>query len=74
MISRRESREIGLDFFFVDRTPLRDWVRCPFRDSTEEGKYLAALTRVRPGHEEKLPAWMATIQVDFTGNLEAVWR
>ena len=51
----------------MDRTPLQDSVRCPLRDFTEEGKYLAALTKVRPGHEGKLPAWMAAIQVDFMG-------
>ena len=48
-----------LRLFFVDRTPLWDWVRCPLRDLTEEGHYLAALASVRPGYEEKFPAWIA---------------
>ena len=55
VMSGRESREMGRDFFFVDRTPLRDWVRCPLSVSTKEGQNLAALARVRPDHEAKLP-------------------
>ena len=39
------------------------------RDYTEEGQYLAALARVRPGHESNLPAWMADSQAEFTGKL-----
>ena len=56
-----------LRFFFVGRTPLQEWVGCPLRDSTEEGQYLAALERVRPGNEEHLTSWVAEIQVEFTG-------
>ena len=58
----------------MDRTPLQDCVRCPLSDSTDKGKYLAALERARPGHEAKLPAWMAASQVDFTGKPEVAWR
>ena len=57
-----------LRFFFVDRTPLQERVRYPLRDSNKEGKYFTSLSRVRPGHEAKLPSWMAASQVDFSGN------
>ena len=63
-----------LSLFFVDRTSLKDWVVCPLKESTEEGQYFATLERVRLGHEAKLTAWMAEIQVDFTGKTEAAWR
>ena len=63
-----------MNFFFLDRTPLQYWVRCPLRDSTEEGQYFATLARVSPRHKEKLPAWMAEIQVDFTWKPAAACR
>ena len=61
-------------FLFVDRTPLRDCVGCPFRASSETGKYLAALAKVSPCQEAKLPAWMAASHVELTGNPDTAWR
>ena len=47
---------------------------CTLRGSTEEGQYFTTLERVRPGHEENLPACMAAIEVYFTEKLVAALR
>ena len=75
-MSGRDSTEtsFGEDFLFVDRTPLRDCVRCPLRYSSEAGQYLAALVKVITGQEAKFPAWMAASHVDLTGKPAAAWR
>ncbi len=49
-------------------------MKWPLIVSSDEGQYFAALVYVRPGQEEKLPAFMAAIQVEHTGNPTAAWR
>ena len=39
-----------------------------------EGKYLVALVRVRPGHNEYFPAIIELSHVDRTGNPVAAWK
>ena len=39
-----------------------------------EGQYLAALVRVRPGHNENFPVPMSLIHVDRNGNPAAAWK
>ena len=58
----------------VERMPCFACVRWPFDVSLQLVQYLEALTNVRPGQVDKLPALMAAIQVDLTGNPAAARR
>ena len=75
-MSRSDSMETGFGegSLLVDRTPLWDCVRCPLRDFSETGQYLAALAKVSPGQEAKFSAWMDASHVDLTGKPAAAWR
>ena len=42
----------GEGFGLVDLTPWRFWTRCSMMVASAEGKYLVALARVIPGHDE----------------------
>ena len=47
---------------------------CPMMVALAEGKYFVSLVRVRPGHNEYLPAHMALSHVGWTGNPSAAWK
>ena len=74
-MSGSDSMETGFGegFLFMDRTPLRDCVRCNLRYSSETGQYLVALAKVSPGQESELPEWMAASHVDFKGKPAVAW-
>ena len=49
----RGSGELGGGYLgLVNLTPRSFWTRCPMMVALAEGKYLVALARVGPGHDE----------------------
>ena len=71
---RKEVEGDRQSLFLHGTDAFQDWAKCPLIEYTEEGQYLAAFSRLRPGLEESFPEWIAAIQVEFTGKTEAAWR
>ena len=67
-------------FCRVEHIPCRCPFRCPFAVSVESENRRRTVVVVRPGHVERLPAWIAVMSVSFGGNPNAaccqssVWR
>ena len=55
----------------VDRTCFLVWNICPFMVSLLVGQYFEAFWYVSPGHDVKLPAFIALSQVSLTGKPDA---